>query len=287
MLKSKQYILIGIVATLMVILYNLDIKGLVKPEGEENGKSGMQATASAGAANSTAEVSAESVSVVSKQMINASLAADIENLEEKAVSLSGNELVSVQQQIAQKWDDVNQPAAAAFAYEKIAEVNSTYQNWLTAGDRFTDGYQNFRDTTATAGLLNKAMNAYNKALALEPKSLDAKTGLGVAYVSGTQSPMQGISLLLEVVKEDPKNVKANTNLGMFSMKSGQFQKAVDRFKTVISVKATPEAWFYLGTSYENLGMKPEAILAYQKSKELAADPSLSEFVDRKIKELSN
>ena len=71
------------------------------------------------------------------------------------------------------------------------------------------------------------------------------------------------------------------------MKSGQFQKAVDRFKTVISVNPTPEAWFYLGTSYENLGMKPEAILAYQKSKELAADPSLTDFVDRKIKELSN
>jgi cytochrome c-type biogenesis protein CcmH/NrfG len=99
--------------------------------------------------------------------------------------------------------------------------------------------------------------------------------------------MKGISLLLGVVKEDPKNIKANMNLGMFSMKSGQFQKALDRFKTVISVSPTPEAWFYLGTSYENLGMKSEAVLAYQKSKELAADPSLSDFVDRKIKELSN
>jgi uncharacterized protein HemY len=75
------------------------------------------------------------------------------------------------------------------------------------------------------------------------------------------------------------------NLGMFSMKSGQFQKAVDRFKTVIEVQQTPEAWFYLGTSYENLGMKSDAVLAYQKSKELAADPSLSDFVDKKIKEL--
>jgi tetratricopeptide (TPR) repeat protein len=282
MLKTKQYILLGSVAILMVALYSLDIKGLVKPKENE----GMQNTATAGN-KPVAVVSAESVSTLSKQMISASLAADIEKLEDQLKNASGEEAINLQKELAKKWDDVNQPAAAGFAYEAIANEQSTYPNWLIAGDRFTDGYQNYRDTAATAGLLNKAINAYNKALELDPKSLDAKTGLGVAYVTGTQNPMQGIQLLLGVVKEDPKNAKANMNLGMFSMKSGQFQKAVDRFKTVIAVQPTPEAWFYLGTSYENLGMKADAILSFQKSKELAADPSLSDFVDKKIKELNN
>lgn len=282
MLKAKQYILLGSVAILMVALYSLDIKGLVKPEENE----GMQNTATAGN-KPTAEVSAESITTASKEMISANLATDITNLEKQAQNASGDELIALKKQLAQKWDDVNQPAAAAFYYEAIAEAEKTYEAWLTTGDKFTDGYQNYRDTTATAGLLNKAIGAYNKALALNPKSLDAQTGLGVAYVTGTQNPMQGIQLLLAVVKEEPKNLKANMNLGMFSMKSGQFQKAIERFKTVIEVNPTPEAWFYLGTSYENLEMKSEAILAYQKSKELAADPSLSNFVDRKIKELNN
>lgn len=282
MFKAKHYILLSSVAVLMVILYSLDIKGLVKPKENE----GMQNTATAGD-KPVAEVSAESIATLSKELISANLAADISNLEKALKNSSGDEAIALQKQLAQKWDDVNQPAAAAFSYEAIAEAEKTYKSWLLAGDRFTDGYQNYRDTTATAGLLNKAINAYNKALALEPKSLDAQTGLGVAYVTGTQNPMQGIQLLLGVVKEEPKNLKANMNLGMFSMKSGQFQKAIERFKTVIEVAPTPEAWFYLGTSYENLAMKSEAILAYQKSKELAADPSLSNFVDRKIKELNN
>ncbi|MFC5283170.1 tetratricopeptide repeat protein [Pedobacter alpinus] len=284
MLKSKQYILIGIVALLVVVLYNLDIKGLVKQEGENEG---MQNTATSNDKSQTVEVEAASVISVSKQMINESLAADIEKLEKDLAAASADEKISLQEQIAKKWDDVNQSAAAAFSYESIAKAKPTLKNWLIAGDRFTEGYQNFRDTTATLGLLNKAINAYNKAIEIDSTNLDAKTGLGVAYVTGTQNPMQGIQLLLGVVKEDPKNEKANMNLGMFSMKSGQFQKAVDRFKTVIAVKPTPEAWFYLGTSYENLGQKSEAVLAYEKSKELAADPSLTEFVDRKIKELSN
>ena len=283
MLKAKQYILLSSVAVLMVILYSMDIKGLIKPEENE----GMQNTVTAGDNKSVAEVSAESISSLSKEMISANLATDISNLEKQIKTSSGDEVITLQKQLAQKWDDVNQPAASAFSYEAIAEAEKTYQSWLIAGDRFTDGYQNFRDTTATAGLINKAIFSYKKALELNPKSLNAQTGLGVAYVTGTKNPMQGIQLLLGVVKVEPKNLKANMNLGMFSMKSGQFQKAIERFKTVIEVNATPEAWFYLGTSYENLDMKSEAILAYQKSKELAADPSLSNFVDRKIKELNN
>lgn len=282
-MKTKQYIAIGVVGLMMVVLYSLDIKGLIKPdEPEQQGE--MQSTAATADAT---EVSAESVTSVSKQMISASLAADITKLEAEAKSADGEKRIELQKQIAKKWDDVNQPAAAAFSYEEIAKAKPTYENWLITGDRFTDGYQNYVDTTVTSGLVNGAINAYNKALELNANSLDAQTGLGVAYVSGSANPMEGIQLLLGVVKEDPKNLKANTNLGLFSMKSGQFQKAVDRFRTVIDVKPTPEAWFYLGTSYENLGQKAEAILAYQKSKELAADPNLTEFVDRKIKELSN
>jgi tetratricopeptide (TPR) repeat protein len=99
--------------------------------------------------------------------------------------------------------------------------------------------------------------------------------------------MQGITLLLDVVKQDPKNLKANLNLGLFSMKSGQFDKAVERFKTVIGIAPSAEAWFYLASSYENMDRKSDAIAAYLKTKEIAADPNMSQFVDRKVNELSN
>jgi tetratricopeptide (TPR) repeat protein len=284
MLKTKQYILIGGVAVLMAALYSLDIKGLVKEE-EANG---MENTVTANKEGQTAEVvTADNVWLFSKNLINPSLATEIENLEKQLKSASGSDALAIQKQLAQKWDDVNMPAAAAFSYEAIAKENTDYSNWLITGDRFTEGYQNYRDTTAIAGLLNKAIFAYQKALEFNPKSLDAQTGLGIAYVTGTQNPMKGIQMLLAVVKEDPKNIKANMNLGMFSMKSGQFQKAVDRFKTINAIQPSPESWFYLATSYENLGQKPEAVLAYQKAKELAADPNLSAFIDRKINELKN
>ncbi len=281
MLKTKQYIVVGSVILLMGALYSLDIKGLIKPKEERSVESNPTEVAAGNA------ITSKEVSAVSKQLINASLAADISKLEESLSNTSGKEKLQIQKSIAQKWDDVNQPAPAAFAYEAIAEVEPSLSNWLITGDRFTTAYQNYSDTTAIPTLVDKAINAYKTVLKLDSSNLDGRTGLGVAYVTGTPNPMQGIQLLLNVVKEAPKNLKANMNLGLFSMKSNQFQKAIDRFKTVISIKESPEAYFYMATSYENLGQKKEAIEAYQKSKQLAADPGLSGFVDQKIKTLSN
>lgn len=282
-MKTQQYITIGAVVALMGVLLSLDIKGLVKEEEAEQGTE--QATAASNGTDS--QFSAINVLAVAKQNVSPSLLADIEKIEASLKKAQGNDAVELQKQLAKKWDDVNQPAAAAFAYETIAEKQPSYENWIIAGDRFTEGYQNFPDTSSVKGLTQKAISAYNKALELNPESLDAQTGLGVAYVSGTNNPMQGIQMLLGVVGKDPKNLKANMNLGLFSMKSGQFDKAVERFKTVVEINQDPEAYFYLATSYENMGMKTAAIGAYEKSKQLAADPGLSNFIDRKIKELNN
>lgn len=283
-MKTKQFIVIGAVVLVMGILLSLDIKGLVKEEGEASTE---QTEAEANTTGAGAQFSEENVLLIARQNVSPSLMSEIDKLQASLKNASAEEAIELQVQLAKKWDDVNQPAAAAFSYEAVAEKRPSFENWLIVGDRFTEGYQNFPDTSSIQGLTQKAINAYNKALELNPESLDAKTGLGVAYVSGTNNPMQGIQMLLEVVKEDPNNLKANMNLGLFSMKSGQFNKAVERFKTVISINQSPEAYFYLATSYENMGMKTAAIEAYEESKKLAADPGLSNFIDRKIKELNN
>jgi tetratricopeptide (TPR) repeat protein len=276
MLKAKQISVIALVVLLMFALYALDIKGLVKEENKETNTNQPPAAAT---------LDLQTLSQTAKNSLNANLAAEIEGLESSLKNAAADEKPELIKQLAEKWDDVNQTAPAAFYYEMMAISSPNYQNWLVTGDRFTSGYQASQDTTLQPALIQKAISAYQQALKFEPESLDAKTGLGVAYVNGTANPMQGIQLLLEVVKADPANVKANTNLGLFSMRSGQFDKAVERFKTVTKLQPDPEAWFYLASSYENLGQNQEAVLAYLKAKELAADPGLTKFVDEKIKAL--
>ena len=277
MFSAKQIAVIALIAVLVAALFSLNIKGLQKEEASKPTPAAKE--------QAVVALSLEQVSESAKQTINASLAAEITTLETALKNADEPSKLALYKQLAQKWDDVNVAIPSAFYKELVAQTESSYENWVLAGDQLTTAYQTTQDSTSQPTLVQKAITAYQTALKLNPASLNAKTGLGTAYVGGTPNPMQGITLLLEVVKQDPKNIKANTNLGLFAMRSGQFDKAVTRFKTVIEQKPDPEAWFYLATSYENLGQNKDAILAFEKSKELAANPGLSNFVDQKIKAL--
>ena len=64
----------------------------------------------------------------------------------------------------------------------------------------------------------------------EGNPLDAKVDEAVTIIqNGEGAPMQAIGMLLEVLREDPNHEKALLWLGNFSMMSGQWEKAVDRF----------------------------------------------------------
>jgi len=281
-MNRKQIVVIIAVLAISGYLYSLSPKGLVKPKATRT-NSGVAGNSQATMAN----VTLASVSATAKTAIGISLAGKINDLENQLKAAPESGKLVLQKQLATNWDDVNQPAPAAFYYQDVARKENTLQDWINAGDRFNDSYKTSQDTAAQPVFIANAVEAFQSALKLKPESLDAKMGLGIAYVNGGASPMQGIALLLEVVKKEPKNIDANLNLGMFSMKSGQFEKAVDRFKTVVSIKPGFEPYYYLAESYKQLGKKTEAIAAYEKCKELMPDPAFGKRIDDYIKELKN
>lgn len=277
MLNTKQIVVVVFVVALMGVLLARPIKGLVNEDKES-------ATSTTAEASSTYNF--KSVSDVSKQGVDAGLTQEITALEEKVAKAEGEEKISLLGQLAQKWDDLAKYAPQGFIYEEMAKISPKFEYWLKSGDAFRSAYTNLQDTAMAKELNRLAIQSYEKATALDENNLDAKTGLGAAMVTGTNNPMSGIAILREVVAKDPKNIQANKTLGLFSLQSRQFDKAVDRFKTVVELKPDAESYFYLATGYENMGLKNEAIAAFQKSKELASDPTLSQFIDRRVEELS-
>ncbi|MBK1440602.1 tetratricopeptide repeat protein [Parapedobacter sp. ISTM3] len=274
--RTKQIVAITSILILMGFLLAQPIKGLVN---EDKGTAVSNTDAAS-------NISLEWVSQQAKQGLNASIIKEISDIEAQLPSASGPEKIDLLQQLATKWDDVNRPAPLGFVYEELATLDNQLTYWLKAGDAYRAAYTNLQDTATVAVLNGRAIQAYEKALELDAANLDAKTGLGSAYVSGTANPMAGIALLQEVVKSDPDHLEANKSLGLFSMQSRQFDRAIDRFKTVVSIQPDAESYFYLATSYENIGLKREAIAAFEKSRDLAADPTLTQFINRKIDELS-
>jgi len=279
-IRSKQTLIVAAVVLLAVFLFTRDIKGLVKPKKETSGvPAGGQLTSAGSTINLT------EVSTAAKNSINANLAAEITTLENAYKTASEDQKVNVAKVLAEKWDDVEQAVPSALYLEIIAGKERNLKNWLAAGGRLMKAFDNTQDSLISPVLLQKANAAYTNAVALDSTNLEAKTGLGISVVNGMGAPMSGIAMLLEVIKKDPDNLKANMSLGTFAIKSGQFDKAITRFNGIIAKKPSPDAYFYLATAYENLGKNKEAVEAYLNSKKLAANPTLSNFIDKKVAEL--
>ena len=239
----------------------------------------------AAAANNTApELNIIEVSNTAKNLISTASTKEISAIESAYMSASGIEKAKKATILAQKWNDLEQAIPSAMYLEVVATSEPSSTNWLAAGDRYLKAFDNTpEDNEIRNTLLQKANVSFKNSLALDSSLTDAKTGLGVTIVNGAGAPMEGIALLMDVVKKDPKNLKANMNLGLFAIKSGQFDKAITRFNDVINnIGATPEAYFYLATAYESLNKKNEAIDAYLNSRKLTANPSFLKFLDNKI-----
>lgn len=76
-------------------------------------------------------------------------------------------------------------------------------------------------------------SALEKVVETDPKT--ARLDQAVELVNGAE-PMKGIAILRELVAEDSTNADAQYYLGIFSVRSGQFPKAIERFEKVRMLK---------------------------------------------------
>jgi cytochrome c-type biogenesis protein CcmH/NrfG len=65
--------------------------------------------------------------------------------------------------------------------------------------------------------------------------------------------MQGIMMLREIAESDPSHVKSQLNLGLLSVQSKQFDKALARFEKVLQLNPNHiEAAYYKGVTLVEL-----------------------------------
>ena len=276
-INKKQLLAVLVLVILTVYLLSLDIKGLIKKSNNREDSVDKR---------QSVEINLVNLREIAKNSIGKKDLQFIMNIEREIKETSNKSKKSTFiKDIVKKLVSLNHPELAAFYEEQLALLENTYINWSTTGNLFLAASEQVKDSAYITPFLAKSEQAYLKAFEIDSTALEAKIGLGIVYVSSSNNPMQGIRLLLDVVKKDPENLKANKNLGLFSMRSGQFEKAVSRFKTVLKTTKDPESYFYIAESYKNLGYKKDAIIAYSKCKELIKDPIFIKEIDGFIKEL--
>jgi len=176
--------------------------------------------------------------------------------------------------------------SAARYYENDLAQYQTVESWTLIGDACYQAYYFAADEAVAQSWAKKTQFYYQKALEQEPSLLDVKARMAMTYTRGS-NPMQAIATLREVLDKDPENEQALLNIGLLSIQSGQYAKAVERFMKLTSIN--PQNWlgvFYLGIAYAESGKKAEAKECFEKVKRYEKQPQLVQAAEEYLNQLS-
>ena len=281
---QKSFTLIIVLAVGTVIgLYSLP-RTLVKNEKKTldapaaNRDKGMkQQTVAGNEKNEQMEEHNKPLSVAQQQKINA-LKADL-------LKANTTQKLKVTDQLIQEFVKAMHYDSAAFYAENAAKTSPSEVNWYKAGSLYYEAYT-FASGTKVAKMGEKVRETYQKVLDINPNNLTAKTNMAMTFVA-TQTPMQGILMLREVIAQDPHNELALYNLGQLSMQSGQFGKAAERFKQILNNNPNNEqAMFLLAASQAELGKKEEAKTLLNNLTKKSKNPQMLEAVQEMLAKLN-
>lgn len=224
-----------------------------------------------------------------KQKLSPAERKTIEQAEAKFAQAPNNPNAQAQAaaQLAKVWEQVNYIEVAAFYHKKVAEADSTADNWQHAADQLALAFKIAQDSTMFAYLLQNAVKAYEKTLAIDSTRTDAAINLASCYIEGypDQTPlvMKGVFLLRGVTAKDSTNAAAYLVLGKAAITSGQYDRAVERLERATRyAPSNAEAYYFLAEAYQAVGNKAKAIKALQECKNLTKNPTFAREIDQII-----
>ena len=117
------------------------------------------------------------------------------------------------------------------------------------------------DTTTFRQYSDQSIAVLNDVIVQSPENEEALLYLGLAYTrSGkVENSMNGIMTLRKLLEVNPDNIEGSYHMGLFSMQTGQFERAVARFEKVLSLDESNDlARFQLAVAYSQTGQGAKA-----------------------------
>jgi len=242
------------------------------------------------AVNDSSEITFDQILSASKKNLSATQVQRINQLENSVVRGDVNaQQIKAYYQLAAFWrDSARAFLPSAYYTAEAAKLENIEKNLTCAAHLFLDNLRGQSDVQLKSWMATRARELFEKILELNPGNDSAKVGLGSCYIFGGMgpNPMQGILMIREVAERDPHNMYAQMMLGIGGVMTGQFDKAIDRFKKVIDHQpGNLEAILNLAEAYEQKGDKASAIQWYERSKQLIKNPEIQKELDARINSL--
>lgn len=189
---------------------------------------------------------------------------------------------------ASLYDSLAQPLAAAIFRGKASAKSGADSLLIAAGDGFYNLLSFIKDKSIRLFVAQEAMSYYQQASGIDTTAGLPKVKMAATYMDGLEQPMQGVMLLLDVIKRDSNNLDANLLLGKYGIISGQYGKAIARLEKVVSLQPeNSEALFMLGEAHLNSGNKDKGIRCFEQSKKYVDSKELKEAIDSYIRQVKS
>ncbi len=220
-----------------------------------------------------------------KSLLSHSLQGEVNALEARLNGEGGSGLAD---SLALLWEMLGKPVISAYYNELSAIKSNTLNKWIKAGENYFEVFRTDTNILIQQFSVSKAIDCYKKALEINPDDADAKSGLGICYAEGTPTPMEGIKLLREVAGKYPEHEQTQLALGILSMRSGQYQKAVERFEKVLKVNSKNfDVYLRLAEALYKNGEKEKAINCLRTYKNIRPDSAGRQETEKMIQYIIN
>ena len=158
-------------------------------------------------------------------------------------------------------------------YKSLSDIDAAVQMFKTATKikpDYAEAHFNLGVILKDLGKLKEAVDCFQRSIAIQPNYPDAHNNLGNALVDLDQREA-AIESYEWAVAYKPDYTQAYLNLAILFSKFNPI-KAVDYYKKAIIIDSNYDAaYFNLASTYRHLGLKDEAIAAYEKAIEIKPD----------------
>lgn len=200
-----------------------------------------------------------------------------------------NQQLAVYRQLTSFWrDTIKLFEPYAFYMAESAKLENSEKSLTFAAHLLLNSLKTETDPPMQNWLASNAKDLFEQALKVNPANDSSKIGLGACFIFAniSENPMEGIAAIREVVQRNPDNVFGQMVLGLGGVKSGQFDRAIERF-TIVADKQPDnlEAILNLAEAYDQKGDKANAVKWYKNVKEKISNPEAQKELDTRIKAL--
>ena len=277
-MNKNLFILIGLGIALMVTLWFLPSAPpakAVKPMQQEAGPE---------------KVTLNLILTEIKKSIPASQAAFIDAEQAKVAKATKKEDSLLYQKVLLQYckDSIHSFLLGSYYLKNVALLENSEKNLTFAAQLILDSMMISNQPAVQNWLASSAKELFERSLQLNANRDSSKIGLAACYIFGgiSDNPMLGILPLKEIVQKNPDNVYAQMMLGLGGRKSGQYDKAIERFNIIVTNHPDNlEALVNMAECYELKGDKTNAIKWYESFKSKISNQAIISEVETRIEAL--